>query len=97
MKKTPKTDAQKAFDEKRLKKAKIKIQKRALKIVKELQEEIEICDFDFSRISIGPIGKVISFNQVDLEFAKRELKKPFVGDKIDDETSHFGFYKNLEK
>lgn len=96
MNKTKKTDAQKAFDVKRLKKAQKKAQKKALKVVQKLQKEIDLWDCDFSRIGIGTMSKVINFSQFNLKHAKKELAKPFVGDDASEDTSYVGNYKNLE-
>ena len=74
-------------DLKRLKLAKRKAEKKALKIVLKLQKEIEFWDNDFSKIGIGHVSKLINFPRAHLKYLKKESKKPFFGGEASDDTS----------
>lgn len=76
-----------ALDAKRLKIETRKAQKKALKIVIKMQKEIELWDYDFSKIGIGHISKLINFPRAHLKYVKKEAKKPYFGGESSDDTS----------
>ena len=90
-----KTKEMKALDLKRLKIEKRRAEKKALKIVLKLQKEIEWLEYDFSRIGIGQMSKLINFPSAHLKYVKKEFKKPYIGGDSDDDTSLAIDYLNL--
>jgi len=75
------------LDLKRLNLEKRRTQKKALKIVLKMQKEIEFWDYDFSKIGIGHISKLINFPRANLKYLKKEAKKPYFGAESSDDTS----------
>jgi hypothetical protein len=96
MKTREKTDQEKAQDRKEVRDTTTQLQKDALSLILEFEQEFHDVDFDIQRVPVGIVSRMLQIRTGDLDRAKFRVTQSHVGDAFTENTTWKGYYPWLK-